>query len=129
MLAVGENKVVSVMGATVTGKSRLSINLATHFPAEIINSDKIQVYKGLDIITNKVTADECRGIPHHLLGIADPNADFTSIDFRYHAARAIESILERDKVPIIAGGSNSFIGSLVHDTSTHRKQHSYFNPK
>ncbi|GAB4843469.1 Adenylate isopentenyltransferase 5, chloroplastic [Ancistrocladus abbreviatus] len=110
-----KDKVVFVMGATGTGKSRLSIDLATHFPAEIINSDKIQMYKGLDIATNKMTADECRGIPHHLLGIADPNADFTATDFRDHASRAIESILERDKVPIIAGGSNSFIGSLVND--------------
>ncbi|GAB4843465.1 Adenylate isopentenyltransferase 5, chloroplastic, partial [Ancistrocladus abbreviatus] len=93
----GFYKVVLVMGATGTGKSRLSINLATHFSAEIINSDKIQVYRGLNIVTNKVTADECHGIPHHLSGIVDPNADFTATDFRYHASRAIKSILERDK--------------------------------
>ncbi|GMH08392.1 hypothetical protein Nepgr_010232 [Nepenthes gracilis] len=110
-----KDKVVFVMGATGTGKSRLSIELATHFPAEIINSDKIQVYKGLDIVTNKVTAEECRGIPHHILGIVDPNDDFTTTDFRHHASHAIEAILERDKVPIIAGGSNSFIESLVND--------------
>ncbi|GAB4851149.1 Adenylate isopentenyltransferase 5, chloroplastic [Ancistrocladus abbreviatus] len=115
-----KDRVVFVMGATGTGKSRLSIDLAAHFSAEIINSDKIQVYKGLDIVTNKVTVEECRGIPHHLLGVVDPNGDFTATDFHHHASLAIESILERDKVPIIAGGSNSHIGSLVNDDAYFR---------
>lgn len=103
------------MGATGTGKSRLSIDLATHFPAEIVNSDKIQVYKGIDIVTNKVTEEECRGVPHHLLGVIDPDLDFSATDFRHQALHAIESIIERDRLPIIAGGSNSFIESLVND--------------
>ncbi|XWS69443.1 hypothetical protein CRYUN_Cryun04dG0179500 [Craigia yunnanensis] len=65
------------MGATSTGKSKLSIDLATRFNGEVNNSDKIQVYKGLDIITNKVTVEESRGVPHHLLGMVDdPEADF-----------------------------------------------------
>lgn len=110
-----KDKVVIVMGATGTGKSRLAIDLATWFPAEVVNSDKIQVYEGLDIVTNKVTQDECRGVPHHLLGVVDPNADFTAADFSHHASRAVESIVRQDRVPIIAGGSNSFIKSLVND--------------
>ncbi|XWS13560.1 hypothetical protein CRYUN_Cryun36dG0047500 [Craigia yunnanensis] len=103
------------MGATGTGKSRLAIDLATRFPAEIVNSDKMQVYKGLDIVTNKVTEEECRGVPHHLLGIVDPNSNFTSMDFRYHASLAVESILSQGRLPIIAGGSNSYIEALVND--------------
>lgn len=110
-----KDKVVIVMGATGTGKSRLSIDLATRFQAEIINSDKIQVYKGLDIVTNKVTEEECRAIPHHLLGIIDPEVDYNATNFRHDALLAIESIIEQDKLPIIAGGSNSFIESLVND--------------
>lgn len=110
-----KDKVVFVMGATGTGKSRLAIDLATRFPAEIINSDKIQVHKGLDIVTNKVTEEECHGVPHHLLGIIEPNANFTSADFRNQASLAIESILSRDRLPIIAGGSNSYIEALVND--------------
>ena len=110
-----KDKVVIVIGATGTGKSRLSIDLASHFAAEIVNSDKIQVYKGLDIVVNKVTEEQCRGVPHHLLGIVDPNADFAATDFRHHASLAIESIIERDRLPIIAGGSNSFVDSLVND--------------
>lgn len=109
-----KDKVLFVMGATGTGKSRLAIDLATRFPAEIINSDKIQAYEGLDIATNKVTEEECHGVPHHLLGIIDPNANFTSTDFRNHASVAIESILSRDRLPIIAGGSNSYIEALVN---------------
>lgn len=110
-----KDKVVVVMGATGTGKSRLSIDLATRFPAEIVNSDKMQVYEGLDIVTNKVTEEECRGVPHHLLGIVDSNADFTAMDFCHHASWAVESIVRQDRLPIIAGGSNSFIKSLVNE--------------
>lgn len=110
-----KDKVVIVMGATGTGKSRLSIDLATRFLGEIINSDKMQVYEGLDIVTNKVTQEECRGIPHHLLGVVDSNADFTAVDFRHHASRTVEFIVRRDRLPIIAGGSNSYIKSLMND--------------
>ncbi|CAA2988548.1 adenylate isopentenyltransferase 5, chloroplastic-like [Olea europaea var. sylvestris] len=110
-----KDKVVIVMGATGTGKSRLSIDLATRFEAEIVNSDKMQVYKGLNIVTNKVTEEECRGIPHHLLGIVDPDADFAAVDFVHHASTAVDSITRRGKLPIIAGGSNSYIKALVND--------------
>lgn len=109
-----KDKVVIVMGATGTGKSRLSIDLATRFLGEIINSDKMQVYEGLDIVTNKVTQEERRGVPHHLLGVVDSNADFTAVDFRQHASRTVEFIARRDRLPIIAGGSNSYIKSLIN---------------
>lgn len=110
-----KDKVVFVMGATGTGKSRLAIDLANRFPAEIVNSDKIQVYKGLEIVTNKVTEEECNGISHHLLGTIDPNSHFAAIDFRNEASLATESILSRHRHPIIAGGSNSYIEALVNE--------------
>lgn len=110
-----KDKVVVILGATGTGKTKLAIDLANHFPpAEIINSDKMQVYKGLDITTNKVTDEECRGVPHHLLGMVDPNSNFTANDFCRHATLAIGSIVGRDGLPIIAGGSNSYIDALVN---------------
>ncbi|KAI3469510.1 hypothetical protein Pfo_026173 [Paulownia fortunei] len=118
-----KDKVVVVMGATGTGKSRLSIDLATRFDAEIINSDKMQVYKGLDIVTNKVTDEECRGVPHHLLGIIDPEADFSAHDFVYHASLAADSITHRGRLPIIAGGSNSCIKALVNDDIEFRSKY------
>ncbi|KAB1220292.1 Adenylate isopentenyltransferase 3, chloroplastic [Morella rubra] len=116
---VGQNvqgqrdKVVIIMGATGTGKSKLSIYLATRYRAEIVNSDKMQVYKGLDIVTNKVTWEEQCGVPHHLLGIRDPYTDFTVEDFCYSALHAIESILSRGRLPIIVGGSNRYIEALI----------------
>ncbi|KAM3735331.1 hypothetical protein ACB098_10G080800 [Castanea mollissima] len=110
-----KEKVVIVMGATGTGKSRLSIDLASRFPAEIINSDKMQVYKGLDIVTKKVTEEEQRGVPHHLLGILNPNADFTVTEFCDKASHMIESIVGQGRLPIIVGGSNSYIEALIDD--------------
>ncbi|KAK4433982.1 Adenylate isopentenyltransferase 5, chloroplastic [Sesamum alatum] len=119
----GKDKVVVVLGATATGKSRLAIELATRFGAEIINSDKIQVYKGLDIVTNKVTDEERRGVPHHLLGIIDPEVDFTVHDFVHHALLAVDGIIEKRRLPIIAGGSNSFVQALVNDDTEFRSRY------
>ncbi|MED6162305.1 hypothetical protein PIB30_069108 [Stylosanthes scabra] len=108
-----KEKVVLVMGATGTGKSRLSIDLGTCFPSEIINSDKIQAYQGLEIATNKVTKEEQRGVPHHLLGIHNPYSEFTANDFCDMASLAMESIIGREQLPIIVGGSNSYVEALV----------------
>lgn len=110
-----KQKVVVVMGATGTGKSKLSIDLSTRYPAEIINCDKMQVYEGLDIVTNKITEEECDGVPHHLLGMIDPNADFTAANFCSMASLAMKSITGRGQLPIIVGGSNSFIEALIDD--------------
>lgn len=112
-----KDKVIVVMGGTGAGKSRLSVDIATHFPpSEIINSDKIQVYRGLDITTNKMPIHERKGVPHHLLGDVDPDdGDFTPADFRLHGASIIADITSRSKLPIVAGGSNSFVYSLLSD--------------
>jgi adenylate isopentenyltransferase (cytokinin synthase) len=120
-----KDKVVFVMGATGTGKSRLAIDLATRYPAEIVNSDKMQVYKGLDVVTNKVTEEECRGVPHHLLGIIDPNTNFTTNDFLHQAPLTMESITSRDRLPIIAGGSNSYISALVNNHTEFRMKYDF----
>ncbi|KAL5208930.1 hypothetical protein ABZP36_004553 [Zizania latifolia] len=109
----GKQKAVVVMGATGTGKSRLAVDLALRFGGEVINSDKMQVYAGLDVVTNKVTDDECAGVPHHLIGVAHPDDEFTAADFRREAARAAAAAAGRGRVPIIAGGSNSYVEELV----------------
>lgn len=108
-----KKKVVFVMGATGTGKTKLSVEIALKFDGEIINSDKMQVYKGLDIVTNKVTELEKQGIKHHLLSRFDSNSDFSARDFCYHAIIAIKKIVRSGKVPIVVGGSNSFVEELV----------------
>ncbi|KAI5675593.1 hypothetical protein M9H77_06543 [Catharanthus roseus] len=101
-----KNKVIIIIGATGTGKSRLSIDLATRFPSEIINSDKIQVYKGLDIVSNKVPISERLG----------QDVDYSSVDFCRDTIAIIETILKSNRVPIIVGGSNSFLEALVEDS-------------
>lgn len=110
--------IIVIMGATGTGKSKLSIDIATHLrSSEIINSDKIQVYRGLDITTNKIPAADRRGVPHHLLGSHDPAAgELPASAFRSLAASAVTDIVSRNKIPVIAGGSNSFIHAMVSDS-------------
>ncbi|KAH0721520.1 hypothetical protein KY290_004962 [Solanum tuberosum] len=112
---LNKKKVVFIMGATGTGKSRLSVDLATHFRGEIINSDKMQVYKGLDVVTNKITHAEKQVIRHYFLGEIEPDSDFTAEDFCLKSIVYIENILKTQCVPIIVGGSNSYIQKLVED--------------
>ncbi|KAL5708996.1 tRNA dimethylallyltransferase [Ranunculus cassubicifolius] len=106
-------KIVIIMGATGAGKSKLAIDLSSHFPIEIINADSMQVYKSLDILTNKVPLHEQKGVPHHLLGIIPPNVEFTSKDFRDSAIQIIDEIISRHRLPVIVGGTNYYIQALV----------------
>ncbi|KAJ4909750.1 hypothetical protein Rs2_04371 [Raphanus sativus] len=109
-----KDKIVVILGATGAGKSRLSVDLATRFPSEIINSDKIQVYEGLEITTNQITIPDRRGVPHHLLGyLPSEYGELTAGDFRHDASNAVSDITSRKKLPIIAGGSNSFVHALL----------------
>ncbi|XP_057534139.1 tRNA dimethylallyltransferase 2 isoform X3 [Amaranthus tricolor] len=106
-------KIVVIMGPTGSGKSKLAIDLATQFPIEIINADSMQVYHGLDVLTNKVTIFEQKGVPHHLLGTISPNVEFTSKDFRDAAIPLIKDIISRNHLPVIVGGSNFYLQALV----------------
>ncbi|CAH8257484.1 unnamed protein product [Arabidopsis lyrata] len=109
-----KDKVVVILGATGAGKSRLSVDLATRFPSEIINSDKIQVYEGLEITTNQITLPDRRGVPHHLLGVLNPeHGELTAGEFRSAASNVVKEITTRQKLPIIAGGSNSFVHAVL----------------
>ncbi|KAM3404956.1 hypothetical protein ACQJBY_007826 [Aegilops geniculata] len=108
--AAAKHKAVVVMGATATGKSRLPIDLALRLGGEVINSDKIQAYAGLDVATNKVSPSERAGVPHHLLGLDE---DFSAADFRREAASAARAALARGYVPVVAGGSSSYVDELV----------------
>ncbi|CAK7326591.1 unnamed protein product [Dovyalis caffra] len=111
-----KDKILLIMGATGCGKTRVSIDLATRFKSEIINSDKMQVYKGLDITTNKVPIQDRLGVPHHLLGEFDPDdGELTPSEFRLAGGLAISGIVSRHKLPIVVGGSNSLIHALVVD--------------
>ncbi|KAL8249743.1 hypothetical protein R6Q59_006611 [Mikania micrantha] len=111
-----KRKIVVIMGSTGAGKSRLSMDLASRFfkNSEIINCDKMQVYSGLDITTNKITMQEQFDVPHHLLGAIDPSkSEFTPSDFRKVASEIISDIKSRRGLPLVVGGSSSLIYSLV----------------
>lgn len=104
------------MGATGTGKTRLSIDIARFFSGEVVNSDKIQLYTGLDTTTNKVPLSERLGVPHHLLGsIPAASGELSQPSYRRLASTAISSISSRHKLPVVAGGSNSLIHALLSE--------------
>ncbi|XP_072170545.1 tRNA dimethylallyltransferase-like [Diadema setosum] len=113
MSALRRLPVVVILGATGTGKSKLALELASKFNGEIISADSMQVYKGLDIITNKVKKDELEQCPHHLLGMIHPLQRFTVVDFRNQALPIIDGLLSRGHLPIIVGGTNYYIEALL----------------
>ncbi|KAM3934172.1 tRNA dimethylallyltransferase isoform 2-T2 [Leptodactylus fuscus] len=105
---------VVILGATGTGKSKLAVQLGRRLGGELISADSMQVYQGLDIITNKVTAEEQQLCKHHMISCVDPLVtDFTVVDFRNKAVALIEDIFSRDKIPIVVGGTNYYIESLL----------------
>ncbi|PNF25887.1 hypothetical protein B7P43_G11140 [Cryptotermes secundus] len=105
--------VVVILGATGSGKSKLAIEIARKFAGEILSADSMQVYKGLDIVTNKVTAEERSLAAHHLLDIVEPMQRFTVLDFRNRALPIIEKLMQDGKLPVIVGGTNYYIESLL----------------
>ncbi|KAI3420520.1 uncharacterized protein J3R85_012736 [Psidium guajava] len=106
-------KVVVIMGPTGSGKSRLAIDLASHLHIEVISADSMQVYRGLDVLTNKVPLDQQQGVAHHLLGTVSPSVEFTAKAFRDSAVTLIDEILSRNNLPVIVGGTNYYIQALV----------------
>lgn len=105
-------KVIAIVGPTASGKSALAIEIAKLFNGEIISADSRQVYRGLDIGTAKISRDEMAGIPHHLIDIIDVNKVFTAHDFRHLANQAILDITERQKIPIVVGGTFFYLDQL-----------------
>ncbi len=109
-------KVYVVCGPTATGKSDYAVELALRENGEIISADSRQIYRGMDLGTGKITQEEMKGVPHHLLDIRDPNEDFSVEEFQKLAFEKIEEILARGKTPIICGGTGFFIQSVVDNT-------------
>jgi tRNA dimethylallyltransferase len=106
-------KIIVIVGQTGSGKTSLSLEIAKKFNGEVINADSRQVYKGLDIGTEKITKEEMYGIPHHLLDIKEPNEVYTAVQFAEDASLAITHIAHRGHLPIIAGGTFFYIDTLL----------------
>ncbi len=108
-------KIIIICGPTASGKSNLAVELARAINGEVISADSRQVYKGLNIGTGKITKKEMRGIPHHLLDVANPKNQFTASDFVTSTKATIGQIVEKGKVPIICGGTGFYIDALLGD--------------
>lgn len=104
---------IAILGPTATGKSALGIAIAERFNGEIINCDSTAVYRGFDIGTDKVPFEERRGIPHHLIDIADPTDEYTAAQFARDAAAAVDDIHARGKLPILVGGTGFYYRALT----------------
>ncbi|MDQ0214690.1 tRNA dimethylallyltransferase [Oikeobacillus pervagus] len=110
-----KEKVVVIIGPTAVGKTALSIHLAKKFQGEIISGDSMQIYKGMDIGTAKVTEEEKEGISHHLLDLKDPTEAFSVAEYQQVVREKITEIASRGHLPIIVGGTGLYIQSVIYD--------------
>ena len=106
-------KVIAIAGPTASGKTNMAIDLAKEIDGEIISADSRYVYKGFDIASAKPTIEERDGIPHHLIDIVEPEVDYSVADFYDDARDKIYEIINREKTPIIAGGTGLYFRVLL----------------
>lgn len=105
---------VIIAGPTAVGKTDISVRLAKKIGGEIISADSIQVYKGLDIGSAKVTADEMQGVPHHLIDVIEPEVQYDAAAFQQMAQEAIQTVYSHGHIPILTGGTGFYIQALLY---------------
>jgi tRNA dimethylallyltransferase len=105
--------IVAVVGATAAGKTGLSLDLATRLGGEVVNTDAMQVYRGMDVGTAKLGVDERRGIPHHLLDLVEVGEPANVARFQELARTAIAQIRHRDRTPVLVGGSALYTRAII----------------
>ena len=108
-------KIIAIVGPTAVGKTKLSIRLAKKLNGEIISGDAMQIYRGLDIGTAKVTCEEMEGIPHHLLDEKNPDERYSVAAFQKAVRAKIDEIIARGKLPIIVGGTGLYVKAVLYD--------------
>jgi len=119
-------------GPTAVGKTEISIKLAKKLNGEIISCDSMQIYKEMDIGSAKITKEEMKGIEHYLVDIISPNEEFSVAQFKEHAEEAISKIYDKNKIPMVVGGTGLYINSLIYnysfgDTSKDEKYREYLS--
>ena len=105
-------KLIVILGTTACGKSGLGVALAKKYNGEIISADSRQVYRGLDLGTGKVTAEEMEGVPHHLLDVAEPGEQYSVARFQQEAYAAIDGVLDRGNLPFLVGGTGLYVRAV-----------------
>lgn len=121
--------IVCIVGPTGSGKSSYAVTLAKERDGEVISVDSRQVYKTLDIGTEKITDKEMQGVPHHLIDIREPEETYSAGDFVQDASRLIENIHARGKLPILAGGTHFYFDALINGLPYSTPIHPEFRKK
>lgn len=111
------NDILIIGGATGTGKSDVAVECALRLQGEIISADSMQIYKGMDIGTAKISVAEMRGVPHYMIDIISPKDSFTVADYQKRAIECVEKIKSHGKRPIVCGGTGLYINSLLYKMS------------
>ncbi|WIA19790.1 hypothetical protein OEZ85_005701 [Tetradesmus obliquus] len=110
----GRPKVIIITGPTAVGKTKLGLELAKRLNGEIISADSVQVYKGLDVGSDKLPLAQREGIPHHLIDILQPDAEFSAGDFHHLGRKAAADIIQRGKTPIVVGGTGFYLRWFIY---------------
>lgn len=119
-LATAQSPLIVILGPTASGKTALSLKIAHDFDGEIISTDSRQIYRQMDIGTDSLPVDQQEGVPHHLLGIADPDETLTSAEYRDLAEQKIAEIRARNHIPMLVGGTGLYISSIIEEYSMPR---------
>ena len=106
-------KLIVIEGTNASGKSGLGVRLAEHYGGEVISADSRQVFRGLDLGSGKITPEEARGVPHHLIDVCEPGTFFSMHDFQRMAYEAIDGVLGRGKLPFLVGGTGLYVASVA----------------
>ena len=108
---------IVIGGATGTGKSDIAVACAKKLNGEIISTDSMQIYRGLDVGTAKISPKEMGGIPHYMIDVVDATESFTAAEYKTRAIECINDIHKRGKVPILCGGTGLYINAVLYDMS------------
>ena len=106
-------RVIGVVGPTASGKTKMGVALAKRFNGEVVSADSMQIYRGMEIGTAAPTPAEMEGVPHHMIGVADPAESWSVSRFTEAADRCVQDILSRGKLPVLVGGTGLYLDALV----------------
>lgn len=112
--ATNHRPIFAIAGPTASGKTALGVELATRLGGEVVNFDSVQIYREIEIATAKPSADEMRGVAHHLIDYIDPRVNYTAADWARDAAAKIDEIEGRGRVPVLVGGTGFYLRTLLH---------------